>query len=72
MKEYESFKLARKFDTTNIKPKNLHEGKGVVYSLVSESLDNLQRALKMARKNKKMRGMIPGLSAAIKAIERIE
>lgn len=52
--------------------KNLHEGKGTVYGLVSDSLENLKTALYMARKNKKMRGMIPGLKAAITAIERIE
>lgn len=54
------------------RPRNLHEGKGVVYQLVSDSLENLKTALTMAKKNKKMKPMVPDLINAIKEVEKIK
>jgi len=56
----------------NKRPKNLHEGKGVVYQLVSDSLENLKTALSMAKRNKKMKPMVIDLMNAIKEVEKIK
>ena len=52
--------------------KTLHEGKGVVYNLISDSEVNLESALKMAKKNRKMKKMIPSIRNALEAIRRID
>ena len=52
--------------------KTLHEGKGVVYSLIASSEKNLENALKMAKRNKKMKPMVAGITAALEAIRRID
>lgn len=51
---------------------SLHEGKGVVYSLISSSETNIEMALKMAKKNKKMKELVSDLQAALDAIRRIK
>ena len=50
----------------------LYEGKSLVYNLISDSETNLENALKMAKKNKKMKSMIPAIQKALEAIRGIE
>jgi hypothetical protein len=49
----------------------LEEGQGAVYNLISDSSRNITMALKMAKKNKKLKGMVPKLQAALSAINDI-
>ena len=55
-----------------MKQKTLFEGKGVIYELIAESEKNLEQALRMARKNRKMKDMIPDLSRALTVVRSIK
>lgn len=50
---------------------SLDEGRGAVDRLLSDSQSNLEAALKMAKKNKKMKPMVSDIQTAIEAIRNI-
>lgn len=57
---------------TKIVVSSLAEGKGTVYNLIADSQKNLEAALKMAKKNKKMKPMVKQIMDALEAIGRID